>query len=369
MNYVTSIGLDVHARSIYAAAFNPLTGEIIHKKFGYSPTDIAKWVLSFEMPKAAYESGVTGFHLARTLQALGVNCVVGAVSKMQKPAANKRNKTDRRDAEFIARLLATHNITEVFIPDAEGEAARDLTRALADARDDVVRAKHRLSKFLMRHGYVFDEYCDNGTRKSNWTQAHWKWMQAIDFVYAADRETLEYYIACVEHAEAEKKKLQKVICMHAKEARWRDRVDALRALRGIETVTAFALTSEVCFFSRFDKAKDFAAWLGLVPSEHSSGTSIRKGGITKSGNSHLRKLLIESSWHFVSPSTKRKRIAPDQKITLRIESHADKANNRLINRRRYLLERGKKSVVANCATARELSCWIWSIGRMAEGSL
>ena len=130
-NYVTAIGLDVHARSIKACALNPMTGEVERASFGYDPASVAEWALGFESPKAVYESGVTGFHLCRALRALGLDCAVGAVSKMQRPAADRGRKTDRRDAEFLARLLATRNVVEVWVPDERAEAARDLSRALA----------------------------------------------------------------------------------------------------------------------------------------------------------------------------------------------------------------------------------------------
>jgi transposase len=201
MNHITSIGLDVHARSVTAAAFNALTGEIVSKKFGNSPAEIAEWILSFETPKAVYESGVTGFYLAKALRDLGVDCIVGAVSRMQKPAKNKRIKNDKADAEMLARLLATHNITEVFIPDDETEAFRNITRALEDARDDLTRAKQRLSKFLLTYGYVFDEKNANGTRIGNWTRAHWAWIRNIELDQIAAQETLDYYISEVRHFE------------------------------------------------------------------------------------------------------------------------------------------------------------------------
>lgn len=369
MNHVTSIGLDVHARSIKGAAFNPYTGEMTTKSFIYSPDEVAEWILSFESPKAVYESGVTGFHLARALREMKVDCVVGAVSKMQKPAADKRQKTDKKDAEFLARLLSMHNIVEVAIPDLECESMRDITRAVEDARDDIVRAKQRLTKFLLRHGYVFNEMNEEGKRKGNWTRAHWKWIHEIKFEQKADQETLEYYVLRAKQAETEKKALEKLVHTHAKEERWKERVDALRCIKGIETLTAFSLTVEAQVFSRFDKAEDFAAWTGLVPSEHSSGDAIRRGGITKSGNKHVRKLLIESSWHFVNASPKPKNLEWDQKVSGRVENHAIKATKRLIDRRSYLHQRGKKPVVANCATARELACWVWAVGRMVEGTL
>ena len=157
MPHVTSVGLDVHARSVSAAAFNLYTGEVVQRDFGPEAGPIAEWVLSFESPRAVYESGPTGFALCRELRALGVDCIVGAVSKMQRPAAGRRVKNDRRDAAFLARLLATHNVVEVPLPDAEVEAARDLSRALDNARENVKRARQHLSKFLLRRGFVLGE--------------------------------------------------------------------------------------------------------------------------------------------------------------------------------------------------------------------
>ena len=154
MPHVTSIGLDVHARSVAAAAFNPFTGEVVHRDFGTDAAEIAEWALGFEEPRACYESGPTGFHMARELRALGLDCAVAAVSKMQRPAADARRKNDRRDAEFIARMLATHNIVEVPLPDAAVEAARDLDRALDDATAEYRRARQRLNMFLIRLGHL-----------------------------------------------------------------------------------------------------------------------------------------------------------------------------------------------------------------------
>ena len=168
MPHVTSIGLDVHARSVAAAAFNPFTGEVVRRSFGTDASEIAEWALGFEDPRACYESGPTGFHMARELRALGLDCAVAAVSKMQRPAADARRKNDRRDAEFIARMLATHNIVEVPLPDAAVEAARDLDRALDDATVEYRRARQRLNMFLIRLGYVWDERNADGTRKKAW---------------------------------------------------------------------------------------------------------------------------------------------------------------------------------------------------------
>lgn len=179
MPHVTSIGLDVHARSVAAAAFNPFTGEVVHRDFGTDAAEIAEWALGFEDPRACYESGPTGFHMARELRALGLDCAVAAVSKMQRPAADARRKNGRRDAEFIARMLATHNIVEVPLPDAAVEAARDLDRALDDATAEYRRARQRLNMFLIRLGHVWDERNADGARKGSWTRAHWRWISGI----------------------------------------------------------------------------------------------------------------------------------------------------------------------------------------------
>ena len=216
MNHVTSIGLDVHARSITGPAFNPTTGEVTTKKFGNSPAEVASWILSFDSPKAVYESCVTGFYLVRKLRALDVDCIVGAVSKMIKPAADTRQKNDRNDAVFLARMLCAHNVVEVFVPDTECEAMRDIARALEDMRDDLVRAKQRLTKFLLRHGHVFDELNDKGQHKGNWTRDHWEWIRKIEFAHMADEETLAYYISEVKHFEAHEKEIEKFIREHAK---------------------------------------------------------------------------------------------------------------------------------------------------------
>lgn len=368
MAHVTSIGLDVHARSIKACAFNPLTGEIARRSFGYEPAEVASWILGFEDPKAVYESGVTGFHLQRELESLGVDCVIGAVSKMDKPAADKRRKTDKRDAAFLARQLALGTVPEVHVPDEECEAGHDLSRALADARDEVTACKQRLSKFLLRYGYVYDEADERGRRKTTWTKAHWDWIEAVDMPQPAAREALDYYIDRCRRAIRDKKDLEAKVRARAEEARWKPTVDALRSLKGIDVVTAYALAVEVDGFSRFRNASAFASWLGLVPSEHSSGEGRRRGGITKSGNKHLRKLLVEAAWHYASATRREKAPSRGQVVPSEVRRHAAKGVRRLVDRRAAMAEAGKRSVVANCATARELACWCWAIGCMVEAA-
>lgn len=369
MNHVTSIGLDVHARSITAVALDSITGEVTSKRFGYCPAEVASWILKFESPKAVYESGVTGFHLVRQLNDLGVDCIVGAVSKMHKPASDKRRKNDRNDAEFLARQLMAHNIVEVFVPDEQTEGARNLSRVLEDIRDDLTRAKHRLTHLLIRWGYVWDEYAPDGKRRGTWTRAHWEWIRQIELPDTAAQESLDFYISEVRHMEAQKKAIEKRIVQYAQRPRWHDRVEALRCMKGIETMTAFALVVEAGVFSRFASARAFSSWLGLVPSEHSSGERVSRGGITKAGNSHLRKLLVEASWHYTRAAKERKRGLYDDSVPFTISNHAAAGVKRLVERRRHFAKMNKRPVVANVATARELACWIWSLGCMAEGTL
>ena len=233
LDTTTFVGLDVHARSIKAVSLDVMTGEVRAATFGYDAGAVAGWVRSVD-PRArcVYESGVTGFDLQKRLSGLGVDCVVGAVSKMIKPSADRRRKNDRNDAEFLARMLSVGNVVEVWVPDDECEAARDLTRALEDARDDLSRSKQRLSKFLLRHGLAFDERTPTGRRKGNWTRAHWSWIESIRFAERADNDVLAYYVDAVRRAAEEKARLEGLVEAEARKPRWRKRVDSLRCLKG-----------------------------------------------------------------------------------------------------------------------------------------
>lgn len=273
---------------------------------------------------------------------------------MMKPAADKARKNDRNDAVFLARMLAANNIVEVMVPDEECESMRDLSRLLGDARDDLARAKQRLTKFLLRHGHVFDERRADGRLKGNWTRDHWAWIRRIEFAQGADQDVFDAHISEVRHFEAHKKAIEGRVKKRAAEERWRSRVEALRCLKGIDTMTAFAIVVEAQVFSRFDNASAFAAWLGLVPSEHSSGGSSRKGGITKSGNSHLRRLLVEAAWHYANATPRRKeRAAGPGIVPLPIENHAAKGTKRLVERRRLLGSCGKKPACLSTDSSNE----------------
>ena len=222
--------------------------------------------------------------------------------------------------------------------------------------------------FLMRHGHIFNEVNERGQRKGYWTRAHWAWIRSIGFPDQADEDAFALYISEVRHMEAQKKQVMRYIEAAARKDRWRGRVQALSLLLGIDTLTAFTLTVEADVFSRFPSAPSFEAWTGLVPSEHISNEKGSRGGVNKCGNSMVRRMLVEAAWHYASASPGRKRSTnPD--VPVAVENHAHKGTVRLRERRRALKARGKKPVVANCSTARELAGWVWAVGSMCEGTL
>jgi transposase len=223
-----------------------------------------------------------------------------------------------------------------------------------------------LSKFLLRKGWRFDERGADGRPVGTWTQRHWEWIKGIRFEEADDREVLHYYVARAEYAIERKRKLEEAVKEAAGKPRWKPVVDALRTMKGVETVTAFAVACEAGSFSRFKKATSFAAWIGLTPSESSSGQKVSRGGITKAGNKHLRKLLVESAWHYGTSLPHAKALRKDQRVSPEVRAHATKGIKRLTEKRKGYVERGVRPCVANVAVARELACWLWALGSMAE---
>ena len=359
MAYRTSIGLDVHARSIEAAAFVPETGEIVQKSFPYDPWAVAEWAKAQPQPAGCvYESGPTGFDLQRRLSEAGVECCVGAVSKMLRPSGD-RVKTDRRDAAFLARMLAVGNVVEVAVPSPAVEAARDLARAREDCRHDLTRARHLLSKFLLRKGVVYG--------RTAWTKAHRAWLASLSFDDPCERLVLDEYLEGVRSLELRRARLDAAIAERASRPDLAPAVSALRCLRGISTVTAFTLVVEVGDFSRFPDARSFMSYVGLVPSESSSGETVSRGGITRTGNGHARTLLVESAWHHarrytpMSPTA----IAEAAGVPAAVAEAAARANRRLHERCAHLRSRGKPANVVNAAVARELAGFVWALAVLA----
>ena len=358
----TSVGLDVHARSVAAAAIDGDTGELIQARLTPSHEDITNWVRALPGPAAVtYEAGPTGFGLCRSLTAAGIRCEVAAPSRLHKPAGD-RVKTDARDAVLLARLLRLDEVTSVAVPTVEQEAARDLVRAREDCRADLMRARHRLSKLLLRHGLVY-----YGGRA--WTGSHDVWLrqQALPkLAFAPTREAFDSGYEAVLAAQARRDRLDGLIEAMAAQSEFTAAVHRLGCLRGVGPLTGFALAVEVGDWHRFT-GNTIASFVGLVPSEHSSGTSRSQGSITKTGNAHLRRLLIEAAWHH------RPRYRPGRTMYARWDLapaaariRGDQGNRRLHQRWVRFDERRKRLTIANVAIARELAGWCWSLAVMDD---
>jgi transposase len=358
----TSVGLDVHARSVAAAAIDGVTGELVQAKLTPSHEHIRSWVQALPGPVAVtYEAGPTGFDLYRALTAAGVRCEVAAPSKLQKPSG-ERVKTDAKDAIHLARLLRLDEITAVAIPSVDQEAARDLVRAREDCRGDLMRARHRLSKLLLRHGIVY-----YGGRA--WTGKHDAWLrhEALPQLSTrATRLTFDSDYETVLAVKARRDRLDVAIGEMAADSEFTDMVHRLGCLRGVSTLTGFALAVEIGDWHRFT-GNTIGSFVGLVPSEYSSGASRVQGSITKAGNTHVRRLLVEAAWHhrarYTVGKTMRERwdLAPAA-----AQARGDEGNRRLHHRWVKFIERRKKNTIANVAIARELAGWTWSLAVMDD---
>lgn len=354
----TSVGLDVHARTTVAAAIDEQTGELVQRRMGADTDEIVAWVAGLPGPVAAtYEAGPTGFGLARALSAAGVRAVVAAPSKLQRPVGD-RVKTDMRDAVHLARLLRLGEVVAVSVPSIEAESARDLVRAREDARGDLMSARHRVSKLLLRQGI---QYSDGKA----WTVAHQAWLRSQRFelvgLQAAFDAAYDAMIATVDR----RNRLDVAIAAMAAESEFAPVVDRLCCLRGVSTLTGFALAVEIGDWTRLD-GRRIGSYVGLTPSENSSGASRALGGITKTGNGHARRLLIEAAWHHrptYRASSPIMRARWDRaSAEARARGHA--GNQRLHQRWQTFQARKKRTVVANAAIARELAGWCWPLAVM-----
>jgi transposase len=251
--------------------------------------EILGWLRQLRGPvRVAYEAGPTGFRLARALADAEIECVVAAPSKLIRPAGD-RVKTNARDAAHLPRLLRLGEITAVTVPEADVEAVRDLVRAREDARADLMRVRHRLSKLLLRQGRIY-------SRGQAWTGLHEIWLRRQRFEDTHTAAAFDHHFDAVLSATAARDRLDEQIVQIATAPRWADAVDRLGCLRGISALTGLALTVEIGDWTRFTGAS-IGAYVGLVPTEYSSGASRVQGSITKTGNAHVRRLLIEAAWH------------------------------------------------------------------------
>jgi transposase len=357
----TIVGLDVHKDSITAAILPPTAERVMETvKIPNTPRALAtlvqRWAargpLSF-----VYEAGPCGYEVHRQLTTLGQPCAVVAPALTPRRPGD-RVKTDRRDAERLARLYRAGELTGIRVPSRAEEAARDLVRAREDVVSERLAARHRLTKFLLRQGRVYRE-----TRHA-WGVLHGLWLKRQRFEPAALQQTFEAYVRSLAETEARLASLNQALSELADQEPYRAPVAALRCLKGIDTLSALTLVVEVQDFRRFATAAAFMSFTGLVPSEASSGERVRRGSITKVGNAHLRRVLVEAAWcnrhgQVVSRelALRRRDAAPG------VLAIARKAQTRLHRRYWRLVARGKRQTVAVTAVARELAGFIWAMGR------
>jgi transposase len=358
---ITYVGLDVHKDGIVVAVVEGgLRGEVRDSgRIANTPAALQRLVRKLGHEgvelRFCYEAGPCGYGIQRQLSAAGYDCVVVAPSLIpQRPG--DRIKTDRRDASHLAKLHRAGELTAVWVPDPGHEAMRDLVRARLDAVRALRRARQQLSGFLLRQG------CHYGRRA--WTKLHRRWLAGLRFAQAAHHIVLEDYIQAVEAARARRDRLTAQIEAMLPDWTLAPVVAALQTMRGMALVNAATLIAELGDLSRFANPRQLMAYLGLVPSEHSSGASVRRGGITKAGNGAARRLLIEAAWTYRFPARlSRELLLRQESQPQAIREIAWKAQLRLCARYRKLARSGKPANVVTTAIARELAGFVWAIAR------
>lgn len=359
-NYTTVVGLDVHKESIVAAVLPYGHKDVVEQvNIENNPKAIEKLInrLTRQGPaEFVYEAGPCGYQIQRQIAGLGHRCAVIAPS-LTPVRPGDRVKTDKRDATNLARFYRSGNLTEIHVPTCEEEAARDLPRAREDVLKDRLRARHRLSKFLLRQGRVYRE-------SKSWGTAHKVWLQAQKFEWPSLQQTFEANMRAHDEAEARLEILEQQTYDLAQQPAYRMAVNYLRTLKGIDTLGALTLVVEVHDFRRFGKASEFMSFTGLVGSESSSGEKVRRGSITKAGNAHIRRILVEAAWAQRYPNVASRELAERRKgCPTEVIRIAKKAQARLHRKYLRMTSRNKLHQVTAVAVARELAGFVWSIGQ------
>ena len=361
------VGLDVHKDTIAVAVARAgreapeYLGEVAHDGAGIRKllkrvNPAGKAVLS-----VCYEAGPCGYGLYRLLTGMGHHCEVVAPSLIPRKPGD-RLKTDRRDALQLARLHRAGELTAVWVPDEAQEALRDMTRAREDMVAMALQARQRLNAFLLRHGQVYRE------GKSRWTQKHFYWLRELRFISPLQQLVFEEYVEAVKVALRRVTVLEDHLRAAMERSPLRPVAEGLMALRGVSLVAALTLVAELGDISRFDSPRQLMAYLGLVPSEHSSGNVRRQGGITRTGNGHVRRVLVEAAWNYRFMA-RRSRVIETRatKTTVPVQAIAWEGQKRLCGRYRKLMEMGKQKNQVTVAVARELAGFIWAIACEVTG--
>jgi transposase len=358
-NGITWVGLDAHKKWIHVAMLVPGRAEPLRWQEANEESAIRRLArrLNREAPgevRSCYEAGPLGYALQRELEAQGVICEVVAPSLIPlKPG--ERIKTDGRDARKLAELLRAGLLTEVQAPNEADEALRDLCRGRDSVRQDLMRSRHRMSKFLLRRGYRYHD------TQRHWGVRHMKWLRPLRFEHAAAQTIFDHYLLTIDHLDERQRQVDAYLEVFGGQEPYQQPVAWLRCFRGIDTVTAVSLVAELHDFRRFRSARSLMAYLGLVPSERSSGEQRCQGSITRAGNSHVRRLLVEAAWHH------RHRPVPSQPLRKRrggqpahIIAIADRAQERLHARFVRMTRRGVPYNKTIVAMARELVGYLWA---------
>jgi transposase len=364
------VGLDTHKDTVAVAIADATGGKPrFYGEIANTPAALSKLLQEVspngEVASYCYEAGPCGYGIYRQITDSGHECSVVAPSLIPTKPGD-RVKTDRRDAENLARLHRADELTSVWVPDFEQEAIRDLTRAREDIKHLERHSKQRLNAFLLRHGHGYDG------KKSKWTQAHWRWMERIKFSHSVQQIVFQEYIDTVKQQQQRIAALEQEMAKAMENWTLAPVAEGLMALRGCRLITAMTVVAELGDISRFDNPRQLMKYLGLVPSEHSSGAKVQRGGITKTGNTHVRRVLTESAWTYRFPARKTGPIQRRAEQTSEaIQAIAWKAQKRLCGRYQSLNARGLQKNKVCTAVARELSGFIWAIACevVASGSV
>lgn len=355
---ITFVGLDVHSESITVAVLRHGSEEAVVETLANTAPAVRKaaqrWKGKGGEVRCCYEAGPCGFELHRLLSSLGIACEVIAPALIPRKPGD-RIKTDRRDAVKLARLHRAGELTAIRVPTPDEEAVRDLVRVVDDIRKDLIAARHRLAKFLLRHGRMY-------LTGKKWTARFWAWLKTQSFERDCERAVFEHYKLQVLHLQERRDAIRKEIAAVAATEPYCDQVARLSCLRGISTEGAMTLLAEVQDFRRFPSPRPLMAFLGVVPSEWSSGGKESRGGITKTGNAHARRILVEAAWayrHIESTPDRIRRLLTGQPAE--VVAEVQKAQRRLCKRFRHLISHGKRSQLAVTAVARELCGFVWAL--------
>ena len=356
------IGMDVHLKTFSMCSYSIEDDKAFaHTKISSSKEEVINYINTIKILKGedseiicGYEAGCFGYTLQKDLASENINCIILAPTSI--PRVIKEIKTDKRDAEKIARCLAYHTYKEVYVPDDEDILVKDYLRMRDDHKTDLKRIKHRISSFVLRHNHHFDQ-------TKYWTIKHVKWLRELPLP-PMERRVLDEYLLTYDYYVIRLENIDKKIEEIALEDRYRDKVKRLICFKGVKTITALSSIVEVGDFNRFKSASSYSAYLGLVPGEHSSGDIRRQEGITKTGNRYLRRLMIESAKTYkrgVLLSKKSKEVMKRQVgASPKVIAYADKASDRLRNKYWRVLSKSDNNT-ATVAIARELACFIWGM--------